>query len=346
MGDWIAAAYAIGKQIYDIGKTIYDALKWGEEKVTAFLDLIHFDTLMRLNDLAQIVSPKYRGIMRDVYREISAFSSSIGFGAHGIATALENVRAITLDVSAMRGEPYDIGKVKWLSDLHDIMIRMARQSSILAREPSLLFELLLENVEARRYEQGRTHSRQITQNIASLLNRADIFVNAIADVGRDLRTFRNDLPSEVRKLIDPMLAHVLDPVEHWKTDTFNPLKKDYEAVKNALTKRADNQEFIARDFANRLSKPGQLLGGIWNLPDDEREIEEKITDIVVASELNRAVENEYTYQGVTQSALESVVRARGYKKPPPAWYKREMEGTPLLITKLKQTRVSPFVGDY
>lgn len=346
MGSWIVAAFKIGSAIWKIGTQIFDAFEYVNTIVTRFLDVIHFDTIMRISQIAEVISPKYRGIMNRVYGEISAFSESIGFGPQGLALALENTRAIVMDISAMKGESYDIASVYWLSDLHDVMKKMADYSRVLAMHPELLFDFLVTNVEKRRYEQGREYSQTLGVNVKNLLERTKGFVDDIDTLGRDLRTFRNDLPESVRKLVDPLFKHVLDPVENWKTDTFNPLKKDYEELKIAWGKKTEEQDLIARDFANRLKKPGQLLGAIWNLPDEERELEEKITDIVVASELNRTVEREYTYKGVTSSALGSVIKALSYKGSPPEWFKGEMPGIIFPVTIPGQTRASPFVGDY
>jgi len=62
-----------------------------------FLEAIHYDTLLKIHEIAYIVSGDYRVQVNKIYGRIAEVSEALGLGAQFINLALRNARAITLD---------------------------------------------------------------------------------------------------------------------------------------------------------------------------------------------------------------------------------------------------------
>lgn len=82
-----------------------------------FLEAIHYDTLLKIHEIAYIVSGDYRVQVNKIYGRIAEVSEALGLGAQFINLALRNARAITLDVNASIGRFYDIGEIAWMKNL-------------------------------------------------------------------------------------------------------------------------------------------------------------------------------------------------------------------------------------
>jgi len=327
MGDFLAAAYVIGSFIYNVGKAIYDIFGKVATTIETVLDVIHFDTIMRLNDIAVIVSSDYRDLMNKIYTEISEFSSSIGFGAYGVALLLENTRKLVLDVSAMSGHKYDLANVVWLGELNRILTTVSTQGRAIARNPAMLFDIMREKVEKKRYQQKEETYSKTLVDLQNIIKRADYIVQGVSTVAGDLRQLKNDLPQSMQRKIDSALEGVLKPFDDWKRDYYEPYKKEYETIIGALGKNVRDQTLINEDVIARLLHPGDLIAGIDDLSEDERiDQENKIGDVAGRS-FNREMQPVSNYIGEQNSEMRLITAALKVELPPPAWFKGELQGT-------------------
>lgn len=327
MGHFIAAAFAIGSFIYNVGEIIYDIFKKVNTAVTTLLDVIHFDTIMRLNDIAVIVSSDYRDLMNKVYTEISEFSSSVGFGAQGIALLLENTRKIVLDVSAMSGHRYDLANVVWLGELNRILTTVSTQSRAIARNPVMLFEIMRDQVEKRRYQQVEDKFSKTFFDLANIITRADYIVQGVTLVRTDLTKLVDDLPQSIRDEVKPMLDGILDPFDNWIQSSYEPYRNYFEIAIVSLGQSREDQITINEDVIKRLLHPGDLIAGIDGLSEDERiDQENKIGDVAGRS-FNREMQPISNYIGEQNSEMRRITAALKVELPPPVWFKGELQGT-------------------
>lgn len=312
----------------------------------AFLDRIHFDTIMRINKLAEIVSRDYRDMMSKVYREISDFSNAIGFGPYGLAVFIENARQVVLDTSAMAGHRYDIGQVYWVADLQKLLRRISITSSLIAKDPTLLFSHFDEIIRKKRINEQAEIGRWLRLDIDNIINRADIVVLALGTVTQDLRTLTQDLPSSIRDAIGPMIEGVLDPFDDWKRDIYDPYRDDVKRFQDALGVRAHNLEQFTVHIADRLKKPGDLVQGVDLLPVDEKKRQEDLISDVASRTFGREAEGVSSYVGARASELSAVERLLRATPTPAAWLTLE----PPEVLGLSAARMSPhktwFPGDY
>jgi len=71
----------------------------------AFLEAIHFKTLLAIHEIAYLLSDEYRLMLASITQDIMEYSESLGMGSTFVLLGIQNVRTLVLDVSSMLGRP-------------------------------------------------------------------------------------------------------------------------------------------------------------------------------------------------------------------------------------------------
>jgi len=342
---WAAAAAAVDVIVWAV-KAIDAFFTAVDKYVTPFLDRIHFDTLMRINRLAEIVSADYREMMNKVYAEISDFSNAIGFGPYGLAVFIENARQVVLDTSAMAGNRYDIGQVYWVADLQRLLTKIHVTSSAISRNPLILFQHFDELIREKRVNEAAETARWLRLDIDNIINRADIVVTALGTVTQDLRKLNQDLPSSIRSAIGPMLEGILGPFDDWKRDVYDPYRDDLKTSLRVLGQRSNMLEGFAVHITDRLKKPGDLVKDVDLLPLEEKERQEDLISDVASRTFGREVSRVSSFVGTARSELDAVSRLLRATPEPVTWLTLEPPEVLGLSGASKSPHKTWFPGDY
>jgi len=342
---WAAAAAAVDVIVWAV-KAIDAFFTAVDTYVTPFLDRIHFDTLMRINRLAEIVSSDYREMMNKVYAEISDFSNAVGFGPYGLAMFIENARQVVLDTSAMAGNRYDIGQVYWVADLQRLLTKIHVTSSAIARNPLLLFQHFDELIREKRVNEAASIARKTGQRLEGVITQANAIVGGLQTTTDSLRKLTQDLPSSIQNAIRPLLDNVLDPFDDWKRDSFDPAIVETNRVLGVLGTRSANLETFAVHIADRLKKPGDILKDIDELPFWEKIRQEELISEVSSRSFGREVSGVSSYVGSGASKLLAVERLLRAKPAPVTWLVLEPPEVLGPSAATKSPHKTWFPGDY
>jgi len=209
-----AAGGEIGKeasaQAAGIGRAILDGLKvawawlvdharWLLREFEALLEAIHFKTILLCIQIAQIISPAFRAMMKKVYDAISRLSAALGFGPDFLVMALRNSRTLVMSVGAVIGRTYDLGQVKWLSELNTWLQKASTMSERYKNHPELVFEDLENDIEKNFANDGAGVMAGVFGTVAGVANAVLSAAQDLVKVNTDLYKLLNDLPKAVRE---------------------------------------------------------------------------------------------------------------------------------------------------
>jgi len=346
MGPWISGAMVV-----------IDAVKWIYNKIVAVgtelynlvvvtADLIHFDTLMQLNQVAAIVSRDYREMRNKVYGEISAFSESVGFGAMGIATVLEATRQVTLDISAMSGHRYDIGQVGWIGDLNKTLTAVQARSKEFETNPGVLFDIIDSAVRKRHVNRKAWIMGDISSKVSDLMTKMVLRSANITRLFDDLETLQRALPNQIAGILNPLLENVGKPFEDFRNDRFIPFTKQTDRLLLLLALTAHEEKAKLQAAAERIANPGKLLQAVDELPDRERiDQEAQIAEVASRDFFRDAAGPGFGYRSFSAGLL-SVRNAIAGEYERPGWMFEEVTGGKVHTGEVSSGVTSAFPGDF
>lgn len=250
-----------------------------------FLDVIHFKTLLRVHQIAQLLSKDYRQMVNKVYSEVSKYSEALNLGAHFIPLVLENTRAIVLDVSAMTGRSYDLGQVAWLRELNEWAKKAEDTGERYKNHP----ELVLQDINDWIVKPNIDTKGQIVGNIFSTLENVIEITDELAkdalNLSEDVEKFIHDLPEDIRKEINPKILEITSKVTDFIVKDYGPTVGTIKDIQQILNKDIDEQKGKLGDIVDRLLRPGDYLQEVYDLPEHEWTAQQaKVAEVVYRHE--------------------------------------------------------------
>lgn len=311
-----------------------------------FLTAIHFQTILKIHNIAFLVSSEYREMMRKVWGQIAEFAEAVELPAGYIEAAINTARTVVLDVSGFLGRPYDLGEITWLSEFQVLLKRMQSKAEQYRKNPQIIWEDLNELVIKPTIDNKARTQQHILSTIENVIDFGEKTVEDIEALRSKLRDGLDKLPFQWAKDIVLKTDDIWFRFESWKSEVYLPIIGNMgEIIDELHVRQTNNKDKLNEMFAD-LRYPGDYLGTVDDLPDQQRLIqEEKIAEVS-----RRASDREVTdWTKHTESktlTLESVLRAIEFMPPP----------SKLPYVKLDMITVRPggqiadhstwFVGDY
>jgi hypothetical protein len=337
------AINVIGAQAY---LTVGSAISAITSGFKAFLEAIHFHTLIQINDIAYLVSSDYREMMNKVYAELADFSNAVGLGAQFITLAIRNARNIVLDVSTMVGRNYDLAEVNWLNEMNGFFTTISDNARRIANDPYLLLSYIDEQLIKPSADLKGSVMQGLFNTVDTILDFTDKTVDDIATLKSDLQTFVNDLPASIKEDIKPLIDAAIEPFDSFMDKVYTPNFTKVSQVLDILSVRLDDRTDDINNLVDRLRKPGDLLQSVDLLPSSERtEQRTKMFTTVNTPIINIATKSDEILQDEINS-LDSISEALKVSLPETPYNVPEEES----LTKGTQGKPgsedSWYVGDY
>lgn len=307
---------------------------------------IHLDVLLKLHQVALVLSDSYRGMITRVYNDISRVSGALGMGLHGMNLLLRNARALILDASSSLGEPYDIGEIRWIGSLSNFLTQTQDRLMLYKDHPHLLYadidELLIRDaVDTKAAKE------------AGLLATIDSTLEHIKDMAGDVITVKNDLenliaglPENIRTKIEQYTDPILNRVDEFIEEKYLPKMGQLDNIVDVLQGEMNTHQNNIDGIINRILRPGDYLLEIDSMTHVERiDQENKISEISTRP-YRRSVEELDIHTQEIRSELDSIVDLIELDIPLPAWHVPE-KAEPV---ELPQSEIGKektwYVGDY
>lgn len=229
---------------------------------SAFLEAIHFKTLISIHEIAYLVSDEYRGFIMDVTSQVSEFSRSIGMGPAFAVLAIENARQLILDTSSMMGRRYDIGQVAWLKAMENMFSFVNKKSQVYADTPlQLLYDI------DEWFNRPLTDSKAIIfetfyKNIDNLLATTAQTINQMVIIRDDFVKLVEDLPAKLKDEIKPFTDPITNGFDNFIRYNFQPNVEIFNLLIGNNKKKLDETRTELNNTVQRLKNPGIYLAEI------------------------------------------------------------------------------------
>lgn len=325
--------------VWKFGESIYQSVK-------RFLDIIHFNTIMKVHSIAYTLSADYRNLVNRVYRQLSLYSQAIGLPAHTVSLILRDARDIVLDTSNMLGRNYDLSEIAWLSTFNDTMQKVADRADIYRDNPERLFTDIDLWVTRPHADLRAGTMANIIKFVDRSVEEIDKVVTGVDKVRDDIGDLIHHLPDDIRKHVEPLLEPIFDKYDHWIDYEYTPAVEKIDQVMGVLSEEKDKIREDMVGLLGRLKKPGDYISEIDAFPDDERIPQEEIVGDIAGRVERREAEE---FDEVDADIVMELHKRRSILEaeyPPPEWFVGEVP-TPQRPADVEvEPRVTWNVGDY
>lgn len=354
----IMAAYASAASTqlaaYSVSMSIADAMMVGVSAFTsavsagfaAFAEAIYLKEIMEAHTIAMLVSSDYRGMMYDVYSEISAVSSALGFYPQFLALAFRNSRQLVLSSSNLMGRKYDLAQIEWLTTFNDYLTEFNKHAKEYENNPEALFNDLEQLVEKPVVDASGATMQTVFVSISDTLKAVEATVRDTVTVRDDLDRLIYDLPESIRSQIKPYTDPIIKQFDDFVTKTYDPSIKLFNSLLDKFNDLQGKNRADLNDVVERLANPGDYLLEIDSLLDADRlDQEGKIAEI--STRRFRTDVDALAEKAVPISMqLKQLKELLAVKRPPPIWKVEEME-KPFRPAGVKaKERRTWFIGEY
>ncbi len=343
---FIPALAPVADELSSIYATVSEYVGSFSKSFGAFLEAIHFSTILEVNSLAMLVSKDYRQMMTGVYSSISELSSALGFAPQFIALAFRNARAVVLDASSAVGKSYDIGEITWLNHLNETMSRIAVKAKQYKNKPGELFSDLDDWIVKPAMDSKAKSQSVIIKTLGETIKAVEDTAAEITTVRSDMARFIKDLPEDIRKRVEPMLSPIFTKYDNFINSVYAPKLRTLDAVIANLSGRQNENRSEAADLIKRLKRPGDYLSEVNYMPRFERRQQE---DKIAAVAMRSVSRTSDAVAGEAAGAIEqlaSIQQAKEVILPIPEGFPKEIPGPQRPAAVPPTIRKTWFVGDY
>jgi len=242
--------------------------------LATFLEMIHFDTLVALHNIAWVLSEDYRKVLSKVFKKMSEISEELFGWSLGLRVILENTRSIVLSSSAALGYSYDVNQLIWLNSLTDFTILFNEHAETYMEDPEQLFFDLEDWIEEHAIDiSGGAHAL-IYQSVVKLTD--GVHGNALELKNVQSRSRENQF--QLNRLTAGNFGQRIDwnwkAFEGFKGDEYAPRQGQQEKNINANRQETAANRKTLSDLNFKLTRPTGQLEGIDKLSEPEKTDEE------------------------------------------------------------------------
>ena len=312
----------------------------------AFMNAIHFSTIMRVHSLAMMVSSNYRSMMTNVNTQINKVSGALGLGTSFLTLVLRDARAVVLQASGLIGRRYDLAQLGWLKDLQGYLGKFNDKVTEYKDNPSMVLNDIEDWIERPAGDLVGNTMEIVYSNVDGVIKMTESMVGTVDDVRVDVNDLVAKLPGNIREQVAPMLKPIWENYDRFIDQVYLPGKSEMDRIVFVLQSVNEGMQRKVTDILEDIRRPGDFLQKVNSMGTWERkEQEAKIQDVVFAG-YERAVAT--TARDVSSDIQEliAVNRALQVALPPPAWEVGELETPQRPAESIPVPRESWFVGDF
>ena len=313
---------------------------------SSFLTAIHYNTLIGIHKIAELVSSDYRQVMRGVYAELSRVSDALGYGPYTLLLLTQNSKNLIHDVSSTFGMEWDLSEVHWLSTFQAYMKKFSGAAYKYRDNPEALLYDLSRWVEKDALNAKGAYMAALTQSVDNLLRNVQNFVGDITLVRDDINKLVADLPESIRLQVAPVIAPYITKFDDFITDTYDPYRQEITAIVDGLQVVQREIQSRADELVDRLKKPSDYLLEIDNMSEEDRLDQEMKLSELSNREFYREVDAFVPVSEPASAELERIREALKVAVPIQIGFPEEVEGPERPKGVKAEVRKTWFIGDY
>jgi hypothetical protein len=317
-----------------------------QEGFAAFLEVIQFDLILTVHEIAYLVSEEYREMITAVWREISEVSKALGFAPEVLNLAFRNSRALVLSASALMGKSYDIAEITWLNSFNEYMEEFAALAHKYENDPAALYYDLDKWLIKPAVNVAADMSRTILQTMKDVIGTLDITLTKINEFRTDIDKLIAGMPSAIRVEMLPLIKPLEKAFDEFILYNYEPTMEAVKGLTDKITEGLNTHEERMGSLVDRLKKPGDYLGEIDRLSYEERlEQEDRVSEISTRPYRRQIEVGEVRAQTEFEEFLK-MLEALKVEITPPPYHVEEAPGPIRPALAPAVPRNTWFVGDF
>jgi len=343
MFGWIVAGAIF---IYDVYKKCKEVWDFVDENIKAFSELIHYEDLRRLHDIATIVSKEYREAWEGVYDQLSRFSRDIGIGSQTMALALRNARAVTLSASAIFGHPYDVAEVAWIAAFDKYLIRFNQASKHYENQPEYIWFDIDNYLIKKTYDESADFMGDLTDKVRKLVTWTDLKAKELNRFGEDLEHLTKAMPDKIKDIMLPVTDAITGTIDKFIHETYEPTLGDISSIVEELDKQQEIGRKALAKMRGQINNPGYLISDNSHLPYAEQLLSDQLAEDGTSRPAQKVGEELQELIKPEDYELQRLSDALGGDLTFPAWYVPEIDIPAALPQAEIDKSFTWYVGDF
>ena len=313
---------------------------------TAFLEAIHFTTLLTIHEIAYMVSEDYRAMWVKIYSELGSISYYLGYSADFLNLLIRDARSLVLDTSAMLGKKYDLAEIAWTYQFQSYLRIFSDQAKTYIKNPAAVFHDIDRLLTKPAVDAKAGAMQTVYLTIDSTLKFTKTTVDEVGKVRDDLGSLVSHLPNQIRAEIQPVIDKVFKTWDDWILKDYKPALKIIDGVIGVVSAREEENYKRNKDLADRLKKPGTYLKAIYDLPSYEWPSEEKAVADIATESWSKERQESYEMTKPYGEELPAFMEMLKKERPKVEWaiFELEVPGRPAGAPV--EPRKTWNVGDY
>lgn len=329
----------IGKGIWMFSKALVSGMK-------AFLEAIHFKTIIKIHSLAMIFSKDYKDMMDKVYGQIRQVSEALGMGADFLSLILNDARSVVMSTSSLYGTGYDLGEVQWLSTMNGYIKDFSTKAEIYENNPSALLRDMNTYIQKPSIDAKANAQATFITIFEGVVTVADATAEKVVTLREDLEQTILHLPPVISREIYDKINPIFEGFDNFIQNEYRPVAKDISNAIHVLNDTTERQTDRLRDLTRSILNPGDLLGNVDNLSDLERIRQEgKIAEIANRAPV-RSVKEVNLRIDKAHKGLKEIYEAITEVREKPPYHVPEAKGLVYAPGAVPALYKSWFVGDF
>ena len=313
---------------------------------SAFLAAIHYETLLGIHNIAELVSPTYRDVLGKIYGEISKVSDALGYGPYFLLLLTQNSKRLVQDVSSTFGMEWDLSEVQWLSTFQGYMTKFSGAAYKYRDNPEALLFDMGRWVETDAVNAKGSFMGNLTKTLDNVVKDVENFVGDLVTIRDDVNKMVAQLPEKISKQIGEAISPYISKFDDFITDTYDPYRKEIDRLVDGVKEIQDAQRLRMLSLADRLKKPADYLLEIDDLDEEARlDQERKLADLSTR-EYGRDVAGFIEYAGPADMELRKIREAFKHVGLMPLGFPEEMPSPVRPSTVNAIPRATWFIGDF
>jgi len=340
----LKAYYHASPGLIDIIIGIFDFIKWVIGIVNTINTIVEVITGETLGYWIDKLIPGFQEAWNKMMNNISKFSGALGWGVDGVMHLMNVVNIGSSISGALAGKSTAGVKIDKYGRLMTSMGNFRTNLEKWQSEPGKMISELADYNELMSYNESSFFFGNLTANVGIAAKKIETVAKDVGDITHEVLSIRNDMPAFIAKNIPQVIWDALGWADTMINDRLLPRIDQLQEKLNTIDNLLDQYRSDAASIAKRLSKPGDLLAEINNLPDYVRKDQLVKIDGITSSLISE--QNAVDYAAVEPDLKEfsMVAEALSHVPAPLGFMELELPGRSPGITP--EPRESWFVGDY
>lgn len=314
--------------------------------VVFIIGILRIKEILDIVGLLRIIWPEFRRKYDEILGKISEFSQKIGWGVDGLIHLIQASQGGLNIIKGVTGKSFEWLQIAGAEKALRSLAFVSAGAHRIADDPSSVLDIAFNIPTEETSREVKTWWDKTIAWLDKTTNMAEEAVQKVNDTIDNLQDFKNKMPQFVLDHIPERLFTGLDWLDTQIDNTILPALTNISNEFTNINTELQAQRDRAQELANKLLLPGDLLLGVDNLGNGEKDQQERNIDDVTSRLYNR--EADFVEKEDTEiiKYLDSIMGLLAIPITPPVYTKIEDLPSTTIVWDPAEKVDRWFVGDF